>query len=213
MSVKGSAADADSLQTRLSRFLMVYRNTPHPATGKSPASMLMGRKLRSRLDLLQQSPQTDQLLTPNRSASTRVFTVGERVLARDFRPGKSWQLGVVQEKIGHLRYRVRSGDFLLKRHLDQLLPCKAPTLIETPSVDDSDLEDTFVEEQAEDVPEDVELPAVANAPELFQVPHELPAREAVVEVAPAEPRRSGRIRRPPAYLRDFVISHVWDLFD
>ena len=38
---------------RIARFLFQYRITPHTTTGLSPAEMLLGRNLRSRLDLSQ----------------------------------------------------------------------------------------------------------------------------------------------------------------
>ena len=47
-----------SLQSRLSRFLLYYRITPHTSTGRLPAELLMGRTLRSRLDLLLPSQHT-----------------------------------------------------------------------------------------------------------------------------------------------------------
>ena len=42
----------DTLQTRVSRFLFQYRNTPHTTTGISPAELLMGRQVRTHLSLL-----------------------------------------------------------------------------------------------------------------------------------------------------------------
>ena len=41
-----------SIQDRLTKFLFNYRITPHTTTGASPASLLMGRRIRSRLDTL-----------------------------------------------------------------------------------------------------------------------------------------------------------------
>ena len=41
------------METRLARLLYHYRITPHSTTGVSPAELLMGRKLRCHLDLLQ----------------------------------------------------------------------------------------------------------------------------------------------------------------
>ena len=75
-----------SLQTRLSRFLLRYRNTPHSTTGRTPAELLLGRHLRTHLDQLhpdinakvvrhQQAwkDRTDQ------SASDRQFAPGDEV--------------------------------------------------------------------------------------------------------------------------------------
>ena len=39
------------LQTRVSRFLFNYHTTPHTTTGATPAELLMGRRLRTHLDL------------------------------------------------------------------------------------------------------------------------------------------------------------------
>jgi hypothetical protein len=50
--MEASKDDVPDLNLRLQRFLFSYRNTPHKSTGRSPAEMFMGRRLRSRLDLL-----------------------------------------------------------------------------------------------------------------------------------------------------------------
>ena len=36
----------------IAKYLLVYRNTPHSTTGEAPSLQLMGRRLRTRLDLL-----------------------------------------------------------------------------------------------------------------------------------------------------------------
>ena len=41
-----------SVETKVSKFLYKYRITPQTTTGTSPAELLMGRRLRTRLDLL-----------------------------------------------------------------------------------------------------------------------------------------------------------------
>ena len=41
-----------SVNTRLSRFLLRYRITPHSATCSSPAELMMGKKLQTQLDLM-----------------------------------------------------------------------------------------------------------------------------------------------------------------
>ena len=42
-----------TLQTKLSRFLFSYRNTPQTTTGETPTQLRWGKSLRSHLDLLQ----------------------------------------------------------------------------------------------------------------------------------------------------------------
>jgi transposase InsO family protein len=79
-----------SLETRLSRFLLTYRVTPHSTTGVSPCELLQGRKLRTQLDLLR--PDRAAMVTAkqmaqkdyhDRTARERSFTVGESVKIRD----------------------------------------------------------------------------------------------------------------------------------
>ncbi len=41
-----------TLEDRISGFLFPYRTTPHTTTGVSLAELLMGRKLKTRLDLV-----------------------------------------------------------------------------------------------------------------------------------------------------------------
>lgn len=41
-----------SVNTLISRFLLTYRNTPHATTGRSPAEMMLGKTLRTRITML-----------------------------------------------------------------------------------------------------------------------------------------------------------------
>ena len=50
--LRSMVGEAGSITQKLSRFLIAYRNAPHATTGQSPASLLMGRNLRSRLDII-----------------------------------------------------------------------------------------------------------------------------------------------------------------
>ena len=64
-----------SLETRLARLLFKYRLTPLSVTGVSPAELLMGRPLRSQLDLLH--PDIESRYIPVKS-SRRNLTVTRR---------------------------------------------------------------------------------------------------------------------------------------
>ena len=50
--MKRGAHQGLTVQQRLADFLLRYRITPHSTTHRAPAELLMGRKLRTRLDLL-----------------------------------------------------------------------------------------------------------------------------------------------------------------
>ena len=50
--MKSAKKDCGSLHTKLSKFLLAYRNSQHHTTGESPARLLLGRSARTRLDCL-----------------------------------------------------------------------------------------------------------------------------------------------------------------
>ena len=46
------ACRSDSIETKIAKFLAVYRSTPHSVTGRAPAELLLGRLPRTRLLLI-----------------------------------------------------------------------------------------------------------------------------------------------------------------
>ena len=50
--MKAGEGNGLSVQHRLQSFLMSYRSTPHATTGKSPASLFLGRPMCTRFDLM-----------------------------------------------------------------------------------------------------------------------------------------------------------------
>ena len=101
-----------SLQDRLSKFLFTYRITPHSTTEVAPAELLMGQRLRSRLDLLypdlQTRVETQQLKQKQQHDSTkplRSFLPGDTVFAQNFRGAQM----VASDSCGRHRTLVLSG--------------------------------------------------------------------------------------------------------
>lgn len=88
-----------SIECCLSRVLFQYRITPHSTTGVSPAELLMGRRIRSHLDLAQPNlanqielKQQVQKKYHDKSAKTREFQVGDAVLVQNPTSGPPWLL-------------------------------------------------------------------------------------------------------------------------
>ena len=96
----------------------------------SPAELMWGRTLRSKLDLLR--PDTDQRaqqaadrqkLAHDLHSSQRQFTVNETVYARNYGSGPQWLPGKVVGLQGTAMYCIRLLDNReVVRHIDQLCP-------------------------------------------------------------------------------------------
>ena len=126
--LKASKHDGGSLQLRLDKFLFVYRSTPHATTGVSPAELFLKRNLRTRLDLLHPSVQTQvtekqtkQKMYHDRGSRDCQFEQGQTVLVKNLRGLPKWLPGKVIERTGPLSYRVQVQGQIWRRHTDQLL--------------------------------------------------------------------------------------------
>ncbi|XP_043229709.1 uncharacterized protein K02A2.6-like isoform X1 [Amphibalanus amphitrite] len=98
---------------------------PKVSTGRSPAELLYGRTLRTRLDLLRPDRAQTAVDYQARMAETaggelRGFGIGEDVWARSF-SGPKWRRGRIAAKTGPVSYEVDVGDTCWSRHADQLL--------------------------------------------------------------------------------------------
>ena len=118
-------ADVDTV---IANHLLVYRTTPHSTTGEPPSLLLMGRRLRNRLDLLTPSLETSvearqysTMVSRTAHRGLRKFNAGDSVLAQNFGRGAKWVRGVVTEVLGSRHYIVKVAGNLWKRHIDQLL--------------------------------------------------------------------------------------------
>ena len=117
-----------TLQSRIAQVLFAYRITPQGTTGVSPSELLLGRRPRSRLELLKpnltahvEDKQQQQKASHDTSAKMRVFQVGDLVYVKNHRQGPTWLCGKVIETTGPLSYRVQLEDERIWRcHQDHL---------------------------------------------------------------------------------------------
>ena len=117
-----------NVETRVSRFLSRYRITPQTSTGVSPAELLLGRKPRSRLDLVYpengrkvRQSQASQKQAHDWHAEEHTTQEGEAVYASNFRRGPKWLPGILKESTGPTSFAVQlENGQLLRRHQDHL---------------------------------------------------------------------------------------------
>ena len=116
-----------TINERISRFLFNYRITPQSTTGTSPAELLLGRRPRSRLDLLKpdlftriETKQAKQRLTSN-SRTVPDYKLGDAVYARNFGYGSRWIPGLLVEITGPLSFKIEcEGGRIWCRHVDHI---------------------------------------------------------------------------------------------
>ena len=84
-----------NIEDKLARFLFQYRITPHTTTRTSPAELLMGRRLRSQLDILKpnivdkvSNKQEEQKRGFDKGTMHRSYAIGDTVWIRNFSQGQ-----------------------------------------------------------------------------------------------------------------------------
>ena len=117
-----------SMSARLARVLFNYRITPQSTTGLAPTELLLGRRPRTRLDLLKphtaervEGKQQEQKGRHDTRSNVRSFEVGDAIFLKNFGAGARWLPGKIVEKSGPVSYHVVLEDGRRKRcHQDQL---------------------------------------------------------------------------------------------
>ena len=112
------------LRKRLCNFLLSYRTQVHATTNTSPAELMFGRKIRTKLDLLHpdvgKTVEANTERWPKATRAARNFQLGDVVWARMYNAGPRWRRGEVMEITGPLSYRISIDGELHRRHVDQL---------------------------------------------------------------------------------------------
>ena len=117
-----------SMKSRLAQVLFQYRLTPQTTTGVPPSELLLGRRPRSRLDLLKphtaERVEKKQLLQKEQHDSRsreRKLEVGDSVFVRNYHQGNRWLPGVIEQRTGPVSFRVKLTDGRTRRcHQDQV---------------------------------------------------------------------------------------------
>ena len=187
-----------TVNDRIARSLFQYRITPHTTTGVSPAEMLMGRRLRSRLDLLKPSveqrveeKQRQQQADHDKHCRMRSFSEGEKVFVKNNRSREKWLSGHILKSSGPVSFKVQlQNGKMIRCHQDQL----RSRFTENP--------------QQKDIPlfEDDDVNIIPSSPNSAPVVLEPPSTESAPQPATGGANRyPSRIRRPPERFADSQI--------
>ncbi|XP_043197488.1 uncharacterized protein K02A2.6-like [Amphibalanus amphitrite] len=115
-----------TLEVRLTRVLFKYRTTPHSTTRQTPAEVLMGRKLRTHLDLVfpdlrstVEFQQDQQIL--RKKAQSRQFKIGDSVYVSEVGRGEPrWHAAVVTSVRSQLCELKLDDGRVFTRHIDHI---------------------------------------------------------------------------------------------
>ena len=110
-----------SLELRLARFLLQYRNAPSSTTNMTPAELMIGRPVRTLLTLVRPTAKHVKRVQEQQSkmikdVQEREAQVGDPVRVRNYGVGEKWIEGTVIKRNGGVMYDV------VKRHIDQIIP-------------------------------------------------------------------------------------------
>ena len=94
----------------------------------TPSSLFLKRELRTRFDLLRPDlesevarKQAQQKDHHDRRSASRKFSVGDLVMAKNFRAGPDWVPATIVARLGPLSYLVETQDKLVwRRHVDHV---------------------------------------------------------------------------------------------
>lgn len=121
----------------LQKLLLHYRITPHSITNKSPSDLLLGRKIRTKLDLITLSDNFNSdnyKFDVNKYNKCRTLSIGDKVQCRNYLSGEKRCTGKVIKKLGKLHYLIQLNDNRTwRRHINQIL--KIPSFDNTLNYD------------------------------------------------------------------------------
>ena len=121
---KGIKADKSgrTFQHKLHRLLLAYRSASHATTALSPAQLLLGRNVRTRLDLFKPDVTrgVDKRLLQSNKSTLKFFVNDQYVWVYNYRRGPNWVRGTVIERTGPVLFRVKVNDQTWRRYVEQL---------------------------------------------------------------------------------------------
>ncbi|XP_048091652.1 uncharacterized protein K02A2.6-like [Alosa alosa] len=193
--------------TCLGRFLLAQHTTPHSVTQKSPAEMLMGRRLTTALDCLHPDFASDMQQKRQEAAAlgqrpVRHFQVNEPVFLRHYGEGPKWVSGEVVGITGPLSYKVRTENGQEhRRHVDQLRRRRPSAAVHLPLAISEDFDDSLSSPPCNEADNELSDNSQPDVPPI--APSSTSSETAAPALTPQETfQRPVRLRVPPRRYQD-----------
>ena len=167
-----------SMKSRIAKVLFDYRTPPHCTTGSSPAKLLLGRQLRTQLDLLKpsttaqvESKQLNQKICHDNSVQLKQFEKGQSVVVCVYGQQYKWTRGTILRSTGPVSYMVRLSNGLTWRHHQDQLKSYSETKSVSPNKLPETVPKTFLLSHQDILPQNLQTPCphkVQSLQHLFQ---------------------------------------------
>ena len=149
-SMKKMKDEPGTLADKIARFLLSYRTFSPTATGCTPAELLMGRRIRTRLGILHSdlSIRMSEKTKLGNHNTSRNFIPGDPGMVRDYRDRKRpWIKGVIQDRLGPVTYELTCmvGNLFWKRYVNLLRSLAGSWVADTESKAEIPLDDAYPE--------------------------------------------------------------------
>lgn len=177
---------------RIPNLLLGLRATPCTSTNKTPAELLMKRRLRTLLDTIHpdnvQHKKIENQISDNSQKKTRETNVSQNVMYRNYsNAGPRWLPGKVINKNGPSSYKIETDSgTVVNRHMDQLITKTspefksaereredtAPTSAETELLEDilGNRDEEMVSQESQDSDRIIEIPDADQWADMLGIP-------------------------------------------
>lgn len=164
--------DDMSWDIKIPNMLLSLRTTPCAGTNRSPAEVLMNRKLRTLLDVIHpdniEREKTEQQIMRNNQQRNRESEVGNHVMYKNYSNGPKWLPGKILDKHGPSSYSVLTEDGqVVKRHIDQIIKVSSQGQRTQERGEICEDESGSINEDSEQI---IEIPSEESWPDILGIP-------------------------------------------
>ena len=195
--MKKMCEDNSNIEMNLSKWLLSYYNTPHSATGTEPSVLMLGRRLRSHLSLINPLSAGEKVKARIKETEARVesektlrrLVIGDPVLYRDVL-GNAWKQGVI-EKVSDKIYEIKaSSGQVIRKHIDHVVKYQVGSASQEPKIESAQnsLNEKPRESNFKQVDSDIQQPSDTKRVPDVQI--EMPIAQSTNSSLDNRPRRT-----------------------